>query len=132
MSLIKPNETMSRLNPGYLTARNASLICSRVIAMSDNLLCHTRTAKLVGSCRAAVGSRGDMPGAGRAVCSNQRVARLVHFCNQRVKGPQIGRFVSFEIESCLIFWPAPFYVGVARIIRLLRDRRSNRVNKETG
>ncbi len=84
-----------------------------------------------------------MPGAGRAVCSNQRVARLVHFCNQRVKGPQIGRFVSFEIESCLIFWPAqrierfasataPFYVGVARIIRLLRDRRSNRVNKETG
>src|SRR5436190_1832580 len=95
MSLIKPNETMSRLNPGYLTARNASLICSRVIAMSDNLLCHTRTAKLVGSCRAAMGSRGDMPGAGRAVFKSTRCS-VCPLLQPACERPQIGRFDSFD------------------------------------
>src|SRR4051794_5467238 len=100
MSLIKPNETMSRLNPGYLTARNASLICSRVIAMSDNLLCHTRTAKLVGSCRAGL-DPAEICLEQEGLCSNQRVARFVHFCNQRVKDRRSAALTVLK-ESCLI------------------------------
>ena len=41
------------------------------------------------------------------VCPNQRVCWVLSDVrNERLKGPEIGRFLCFEIKCCFVFWSA--------------------------